>query len=537
MASVSTTTANNSITKTDKPITLLLVMGIGAVLFFHAYVIGKTPAFPTDDDGAYAAAGYQIWQTGSPGVSGYKNVAGMGSDIYVLGHIGALVQGIFTYFFGVGVKTALLPSYFVGIALIAIVFLLGKELWSVKVGLVAALLLSLSGIFFQASHSARPDLLVTLFLLIALWLVASASVQAPLGKLFLAGLVMGFSGDVHPNGFLLAPLPIVFWVFLRKPSWSQLWRGVMMYGAGGGVGIIYWLARHYWPHPAEFQRQSSVHGLATHGIKILDHGLTGAINAEFQRYLNWFWHARGHRHLFEGICILASGIYLFWQGERVERALVSIWVLFFGIAACFMSNSFGWYLIFAWPIFALWMARTFELIESEWLKRSTLTLVIVAYLFNLGIWQWKSLQEIPLQLRLAELRSVVPASEPVFASAGLWFAFWDRDFTHEPYLPFREIESKLYPETGPADWETEQRKLGWRYIVAYGNLRRMLDPEFPVEQMLAVDPWRNRADEVMKARDFSLKRCWVVTRFRSQDETITVFRINDPNQTSATNIP
>jgi 4-amino-4-deoxy-L-arabinose transferase-like glycosyltransferase len=525
------------IANSDKQSIALFTLAIVAVVLYHAYAIARVPAFPTDDDGAYAAAGYQIWQTGKPGVTGYKTVAGMGEDIYVLGHIGAAVQGVFTYWFGVDVRNALLPSFLIGIASLIALFLLAKELWGTRAGLLAALLFSLSGIFFNATHSARPDLLVTFFLLVSFWLVASASDEAPFQKLFLAGLMMGISGDVHPNGFLLAPLPILFWLLAKRPSWNVVWRGILFYGLGGLIGIVYWLAKHYWPQVSAFHRQSSVHGLATHGIKILDRGLVGALGAESQRYLNWFWNARGHRHLFEGICVLASGAYLLWRGGRTERAIVLTWGAFFLTAAALMSNSFGWYLIFAWPMFALWMARAFELVSWQWIRRGALAAVIAAYIFNLGVWHWKARQDTPLQAQLSELRSAVPASEPVFASAGLWFAFWDRDFTHEPYLPFREIEAKLYPETGPTGWEAEQRKLGWRYIVAYGNLRRMLDPEFPIEQMLAVEPWRNRADEVMAARNFSLQRCSVITRFRSQDEIITVFRVKDSDQTSAINLP
>ncbi|HQR34797.1 MAG TPA: glycosyltransferase family 39 protein [Blastocatellia bacterium] len=521
----------------DRRLILLIVCAIILVTFFHFYAIGRNPSYPSDDDGAYAAAGYQIWLTGKPGVSGYKGVAKMGENIYVLGHIGSLLQGICMRIFGISISTALFPSFLTGVASLGFLFLLGRKLWGATVGILAVLLLSLSGVFFAASHSARPDLLVTLFFLIALWLVASASVDNQFWRLFFAGLVMGFSGDVHPNGFLLLPLPFAFWTLLRSLSWKQLRISVLAYGLGGLLGIGYWLTVHYWPDPTGFRYQSSIHGLATHGVKILDHGLFGSLLIESQRYLNWFWNARGHRHLLEGIFIALSAMLLLWKGGRIGRAVVGTWALFFLIASAFMSNSFGWYLIFAWPLFALWMAKAIELIEWNWLSRTALALIVTAYLFNLGLWQWKANQEIPMKAWVPELRAAIPANEPVFASAGLWFAFWDRNYTHEPYLPFREIEATLYPETGPTGWEVEQRKLGWRYIAAYGNLRRMLDPEVPVEQMLAVDPWRNRADEVLKARNFSLKNCTVVTRFRSQDETITVLKINDISQIPATNLP
>lgn len=521
----------------DRWIMRIAVFMILVVIFYHFYAIGRMPSYPTDDDGAYAAAGYQIWLTGKPGVPGYKNVAGMGENIYVLGHIGAAFQGVCMRFLGVGIVTALLPSLFIGVACLVFLFLLGRELWGSKVGLLAVLLFSLSGVYFAASHSARPDLMVTLFFLIALWTVASASLENSFWRLFFAGLVMGLSGDVHPNGFLLFPLPFAFWVLLRQLQWKQLRTGILAFGAGGLIGFVYWVISHYLPNPSGFRYQSSVHGLATHGVKILDHGLVGSLFIESQRYLNWFWNARGHRHLLEGLFILLSAALLLWKGGRTGRAVVGIWALFFLIAAAFMSNSFGWYLIFAWPLFALWMAKAIELIEWKWLSQGALALIITAYLLNLGLWQWKASHETPMKSWLPELRAAIPANEPVFASAGLWFALWDRDFTHEPYLPFREIEARLYPETGSTGWEVEQRKLGWRYIAAYGNLRRMLDPEVPVEQMLAVDPWRNRADEVLKARDFSIKHCSVVTRFRSQEETITVLRVNDTNSLSPTNLP
>ena len=510
-------------------------LGLVLVILYQGFTLGRVPAFPTDDDGAYAAAGYQIWQTGKPGVSGYKHVAGMGRDIYVLGHIGAAVQGVFMHFVGVNVVTALLPSFVVGIGVLVLVFLLGRNLWNAQTGLLAALLLGLAGVFFSAAHSARPDLLLTFFLLLAMWLVAPASPERITWRLLLAGIVMSLGGDVHPNGFLLAPLPWLFWLLLHKPTWRQFWRGTLLYAVGGLLGVVWWLARHYWPQPEDFRRQTALHGLATHGVKIFEHGLLGALQAELQRYLNWFWHARGHRHLLEGLFVLASGALLLWKGSRAERAVVGVWLGLFLIAAALMSNSFGWYLIFAWPLFALWLARAASLVQPRWLAQSALALLVLAYVGNLALWQWKAQHEVSLQARLAELRQQVPADAPVFASAGLWFAFWDRDFTHEPYLPFRALEVKLLPATGPTGWEAEQQKLGWRYIVAYGNLQRALDPEFPLEQIIAVEPWRSRADEVRDARAFSLKRCSVVARWPNGDDTITLFQVNDaPTQTAGT---
>src|SRR5215470_20318070 len=98
----------------DKLVVRILIACLSGLALYHAVTLGRTPAFPSDDDGAYAAAAYQIWQTGRPGVPGYKDVIGMGRDIYVLGHIGAAAQGVCMRLFGVSVVTALLPSFLIG---------------------------------------------------------------------------------------------------------------------------------------------------------------------------------------------------------------------------------------------------------------------------------------------------------------------------------------------------------------------------------------------------------------------------------------
>lgn len=527
----------------SSPLRQPLLLAILLTVSYHFYALARIPAMPTDDDGAYAAAAWQIWQTGRPGVPGYRTVVGMGEDIYALGHLGAAIQGAAMRLAGVGVWTAIIPSVLTGLLLLWLVNLLGRRLYDQRTGRLAALLLGLSGVFFGASHSARPDLLVALFLVAALWLVARPG--GGYRQLLPAGLLMGMSGDVHPNGFLLAPVPLIFWLWRERPAWPVLWRGVVSYGAGGVIGIIYWLSRHYWPNPEGFRRQSMLHGLATHGVKLLDHGLVGALRIELQRYLNWFWAARAHRHLFEGLAVVAAGAFLLRRGDRTDRGLVIAWLAVFLIAAAFMGNEFGWYLIFAWPLFALWLARMINLLSlssARWLGnrvwfgqpagelpgRALLGLLIGSYLINLGLWHWKAGQDRPLAARTARIRELVPAGAPVLASASLWFALWDRDFTHEPYLPFRVLESRFYPESGPTGWAIEQRRLGWRYVVANGNMRRFLDPQVPLADVLATEPWRSRAAEVREARDFSAQNLRVLERLASPDDPVTVFEVLPP---------
>lgn len=498
-----------------------------AVMAYHLATLGAIPSMPTDDDGAYAAAAYQMWQTGRPGVPGYRSVVGMGEEIYLLGHLGGWIQGAGMALWGVGLRAALVPSWVVGVLLLWMVYRVGRQLWGRETAGLAALLLSLSGVFFQATHSARPDLLVTLFLVTAMGVVGESA--RPGIRLLFAGLLMGVSGDVHPNGFLLTPIPFVFWWVRVRPGWRDLGRAMLLYGLGGAAGVGYWVFRHYLPNPAGFWRQNALHGIATHGLPLLDRGLPGALRGEAQRYLDWFWGARGHRHLGEGLLVLAAAAWHLWRGERAGRALVGSWGVLFLIGALAMSNTFSWYLIFAWPLLALSMAGAITQLAREGrMRRWALLaggLLLAGYLGNHLLWGWKAWQAVPLTEQIPKIRQIVPAEAPVLASAGLWFAFWDRDFTHEPYLPFRALEATLYPETGPTGWEVESRRLGWRYVAAYGNLQRFLDPEAPLSEILAVPAWRDRAEEVRRAREWSLQSLELLARLPSGDQPIFVWRV------------
>src|SRR5262249_25583048 len=317
-----------------------------------------------------------------------------------------------------------------------------------------------------------PDVLLALFFASSLLLAASAPVGKPHFRLFLAGLTMGVAGDVHLDGFLIAPLPLLFWLLLRsgeRPEWRP---AILAFVGGGSVGAALWLALHYWPHPEFLRRQAALFGGQTHGIRVAELGLLGALQAEAKRYTDWFWSARGHRHLLEGLCVFAGLAWVSLYGGRAGRALVLVWIGFFVIAALFMSNPYGWYLILVWPLFALFMARLFLTFPSRLAARAAVVALFAAYLVNLALWGWKARQDVALPARVEQLRRLVPADAPVLGNGALWFAFWDRDFTDQYYLDFRDLEEKLFPGRGPSGFVAEQRRLGWRYIVAFGDLRR-----------------------------------------------------------------
>ena len=503
------------------------LIAISFMLLFNLMMLARVPEIPNGDDGGYAAAAYHFWHAGHPGVPGFRNVVGLDTDVFVFGRTAAAFQGIFMRVFGVSLFHGLLPSFITGVGLLGATYALGRSLWGRGGAILAVTILAASGIFFSACRWARPDMLLTLYFVIALYLFTSAPSGKWSWRYLISGFIMGLSGDVHLNGYLLAPIPLLFWIVLRQEITRVRILSTLTYIGAVLAGVMLWLMLHYWPSMEAFSQQIAIFGAKTHGIRILNLGIIGALQQEIQRYLSWFWNARFHRNLFEGLAILTCGIWLTAFGDRKERALVIVWFLVFVMAVCFMANPFGWYLIFVWPLFALWLARCF-LITYETTKRRwalvALSLLFAGYLGNLALWTGKAFLGPSYSVISRELRSIIPKEASIVACGEWWFALWDRDFTDAQHIQFRKLETKVYPEKGPAGWEYEWKRLEWQYAIAYGDTQSMLDMEVPLEvaiQSMGV----SRINEIYDARAFAEKYCYVIQRIQTTSTPILVLRI------------
>jgi hypothetical protein len=125
-----------------------------------------------------------------------------------------------------------------------------------------------------------------------------------------------------------------------------------------------------------------------------------------------------------------------------------------------MTDPYGWYLIFVWPLFALWLARGF-LLAYETTGRGwvvvALLLLFAGYLGNLVLWTRKAFRGPSYTVIFRELRSIIPKEASVIAGTEWWFALWYRDFTDALHLYLRRLEAETNPETGPVGWEYEWR--------------------------------------------------------------------------------
>jgi len=144
--------------------------------------------------------------------------------------------------FGFGVYQARLLSFLSGLSALLLLFLLGKQLYNSQVGTLAALLFAFSPVY-EASRSARPDMLMAAFTLAALYL-CFLGLQRDSPMLYsTSGLASLLSCDVHLNGVMV--LATVGILCLTQPQTGVLKRkAISFYLLGVGGGVVYWLLAH-----------------------------------------------------------------------------------------------------------------------------------------------------------------------------------------------------------------------------------------------------------------------------------------------------
>jgi len=460
-------------------------MGIALLtvtLLFIAATIGLVPAGIADDDGAYASAAYTFWRTGRPGVPGYRDVVDMNRDVWAFGRLAAAFQGVGMAVAGVSLRAAMAPSFLAGLLLLVVTGGLARTVAGPAAALVAVVALAASGKFFLATHGMRPDLLFATFLVGSLWLIAARAADRPLTTMLTAGLIMGISTDVHLNGFFLSPVPAVFWFASTPLTLRSMLRGLVAYGGGLGIGFLLWAGLHYAPDPALFHRQLPIMGGATHGLRLLRLGPFGALYAEWDRYVDWFWNSRGHRHVPEAMCILGAMIWVVLRGSRMLKATVAAWVAIFLMSAVFLSNPFGWYLIYAWPLFSVWMACAFLATRRTAVAWACALVLLATHAGDAALWTYKAFRDTPFSTQVARLRDVIPEDASVLGSGVWWFAFWDRDFTDSAYITFRSLENRAAAKPDEDVWPAERARLRWSRVVASNRLLRQLDPAIPDDE-------------------------------------------------------
>jgi 4-amino-4-deoxy-L-arabinose transferase-like glycosyltransferase len=338
------------------------------------------------------------------------------------------------------------------LGVIGLTFVLGRELWSTRTGVFAAIVLAVSPMFLFASHDSRPEMLLILFMYGALVSLILAEKRRSLPLYFVSGLVSGLAADTHLNG-VVAPFAIYAVFVARNGVRAAASRNGIVLITGWLLGWAWWIGVHVLPDPALFVRQWTEVWAAPMPLYAL--GPLGALTAEYERYGTASARGLGVG-LIPLLAIGATGYLLLRSLRDRDRSLwtcMSFLGTVIGLMALIVANKAPAYAVLVWPIGCVLVARALALIPRPHVRNAVIASVAVLSLLStagLAAFSWDN----DYNAYATQVRAHVPPGSRVSAQPTLWFEFVGEPFTAD----------HLFKTSGPYGFAVESR--GIEYIVA-----------------------------------------------------------------------
>lgn len=469
---------------------IYVLLGVYGVAFFlmHLYSLDKAPNPVQMDEPWLSDAALQFLKNGRFGFSVFGDLFGLDKDVG-FGNIFLFAEAMMFKVFGFGLYQARLVSFLSGLLLIWFTYLLGKKLYDRRIGIMSAVLFSLSGMFVDVSHLARQEMMLALFMAASLYLYLLAKEKRSKILYFITGLLLALSLDVHPNGVaMIMGIGVLFlWeykskVFKQKSFWFILF--------GLFLGIIYFFNVHrLFLSRLNTEYYSWEHG-ASPIFAIMNFG-------EFLRrvllgnkiYLSYFTGGRFHHKMVISLFILfaiASAIYRRRKNDKMLLLILGVLGIFYFLL---FANGLISYLICLYSFFYILIsASIFSLIKDyqigilKWRtyeKRVYIGLAILMVILLIGAgryakWTYKAYTGSPdargsyhYYSYLDKLKAHIPEDAVVLGNIGWFYGFYDQPYISDFYFEWvaGTKNEKIRKEYGQNFAEAVEKR-GIEYIIA-----------------------------------------------------------------------
>jgi 4-amino-4-deoxy-L-arabinose transferase-like glycosyltransferase len=270
--------------------------------------------------------------------------------------------------FGVGVYAAKFPSALAGALTVFLLFLLGRELFGVRIGLWAAVILATTPPFLKYARHAMMDVPLALFFTMAmLGLVLALKGRRAYFWLWGLGIALAI---LMKSALGLLPF-LVTALFL---AWSGRWRTFLNPHFAGGVGFFV-LTTGAW---VLSQNPATGGGFIEEHWKIII--LKKVIGGESQPLLQHLSHFKDlSLHYWPWLPLAAWGLFRSWREKGKDpwtvRLLVA-WIGFPLVALCLLRVRHPWYLVPLYPALALAAAYALERAWAQGVPRKVLRWVL-----------------------------------------------------------------------------------------------------------------------------------------------------------------
>jgi 4-amino-4-deoxy-L-arabinose transferase-like glycosyltransferase len=228
----------------------------------------RTPA-PFVDEAWYACRAWALLQTGRA----FGSLDGGVFDRFdgywtYFPLLGTYIHALAIQAFGLSLFSVRLVSLVFGSLLLVAVFVVGNYIQGSRVALLAVGLVGLSRAFIYSSHLARQDIMVATLGFCAIALYLSDRRSTLFFRSLLAGLLVGFAFEIHPNGAVYGLALLTFTLFDYGRSLFRAKR-LWMLVTGMVIGLCFFAALHVVPYPETYAAITRIGSGPTHTPPIL----------------------------------------------------------------------------------------------------------------------------------------------------------------------------------------------------------------------------------------------------------------------------
>ncbi|HEX5025051.1 MAG TPA: glycosyltransferase family 39 protein [Agriterribacter sp.] len=190
------------------------------LLFFIlslCYVLGLFVPLMNGDAAHHANIALHMYLTHD-----YVNLIDKGTDYLDKPHLLFWLSAASYHIFGVNAFAYKLPSLLFSIAGIWATYKVGRRLYNIKTGLVAALILASAQAFILASMDVRMDAILTACIILASWQLLEATIAQKWHNLLGAALFMGLGFSTKGLVGIIIPCATLFFYLLYKRDFEQM---------------------------------------------------------------------------------------------------------------------------------------------------------------------------------------------------------------------------------------------------------------------------------------------------------------------------
>lgn len=416
--------------KSRRILVLVLLLATAASLVVSLAFLTRYP-FVFIDEPWYADVAWNLARTGVSFDTMHTGALDQWPDSWVRWPlVGNLpLAGAFTLF-GLGLFQARITSWILGVFLVGAVFVLGRRLYDSVAGALAALYLTLSAPFLQASHYARPDVFLSLVVISALFFYVAGTETKKRWPFFISGLLLGLALDIHLNALPLGlALGVCHVVGLRRAVFRD--RSTWLLISGAATGVIFYLVLHVLPNPETYAILSSMWQGTTHLPPVASLDLMVLVKSLLQEV--------GRYHFFdyglEFALIGASFLVLLIRRSRADRFLVVYLGAAILLFALMLENKHDIYAILLYPIMMIGVGGAFAGLLQDTnrsrLQFAFLAALLVFSLISIGVRYLRPM----LNNRAYDyygvtkrIQAVIPSDKRVMGLPHWWLGLADYDY-------------------------------------------------------------------------------------------------------------